>query len=69
MTITVADLTCPICSKIISSKNNLSKHMLIHTDQRDFECNICLKRFRLKHHMLRHKKYVHHDDKLLNLTG
>ena len=50
---------CKICNKPYSTKSNLNKHMLIHSDKKLFQCDICQKYFRLKHHLVGHKMRIH----------
>ena len=50
---------CSVCLKHMSSRTNLRKHMEIHTGQRNYQCDVCNKKFRRKHHLNRHKKAIH----------
>ena len=36
---------CKICCKILSSKGNLNKHMIIHDPSKQFECSECQAKF------------------------
>lgn len=45
---------CPECDKIIYTQTGLDLHLRIHRDERNFECEICFKKFRQKGAMLRH---------------
>ena len=36
---------CPMCGKILSSKGNLNKHMIIHDPSKKFECSDCPAKF------------------------
>ncbi|XP_060938687.1 zinc finger protein 770-like [Limanda limanda] len=45
---------CRSCSKCFSSPSKLKRHMMIHTGQRPFSCEICGKRFRQKSHLRVH---------------
>ena len=34
---------CDICKKSLSYKSSLTRHMLVHTGKKDFQCHVCLK--------------------------
>ncbi|XP_068624909.1 zinc finger protein 37-like [Battus philenor] len=46
---------CNICLKTFANQNNLKRHMMIHSDIKDFECDICFKRFHQKITMQTHR--------------
>ncbi|KAK4313277.1 hypothetical protein Pmani_015359 [Petrolisthes manimaculis] len=50
--------TCQICNKVLSSRGNLSKHMVLHKEKKPFVCNLCGAEFNAKrdkhHHYLQH---------------
>ncbi|CAK1591229.1 unnamed protein product [Parnassius mnemosyne] len=46
---------CKICYKTFANQNNLKRHMMIHSDIREFECDICFKRFHQKITMQTHR--------------
>ena len=50
---------CQVCQKMLSSKDSLKTHMLIHDDVRNYKCAFCSKSFRhsqaLKKHEQLHK--------------
>ncbi|XP_073961670.1 uncharacterized protein [Choristoneura fumiferana] len=49
-------LTCEICSKKFSEKNNFISHMKNHTGQQSFRCDICKKRFVSCKNLWNHKQ-------------
>ncbi|XP_014371580.2 zinc finger protein 2 homolog [Papilio machaon] len=46
---------CNVCFKTFANQHNLKRHMMIHNDIREFECDICLKRFHQKITMQTHR--------------
>lgn len=49
-------IICLFCSHKFWSAEDLRRHVRTHTGERPFSCDICSRRFTLKHSMLRHKK-------------
>lgn len=49
-------LKCRDCGKYFSTLRSLKTHGLIHTGVKPFECHLCGKKFRLKHHLVNHLK-------------
>lgn len=47
---------CAFCLRRFWSAEDLRRHMRTHTGERPFSCDICRRRFTLKHSMLRHRK-------------
>ena len=54
---------CPVCSYATNRKDNLQKHLLIHTNKRPHKCSICGKGFKDKSNMITHQKNVHSEKK------
>ncbi|XP_056337339.1 zinc finger protein 728 [Danio aesculapii] len=53
---------CKICLKKFSYPSRLSRHLLVHTDDKPFNCSECSKSFRNPYHLRRHQK-VHKREK------
>lgn len=52
---------CAFCLRRFWSAEDLRRHMRTHTGERPFSCDICRRRFTLKHSMLRHRKKHSHN--------
>ena len=49
------DKCCPVCGLIINSKRfNFQQHLMIHTNEKPFNCKICNRSFRQKNHLAKH---------------
>lgn len=46
---------CKLCNKTFANPNNLKRHMMIHEGIKEYECDICLKRFHQKITMQTHR--------------
>lgn len=46
---------CHVCEKTFANPNNLKRHMMIHSGVKEFECDLCLKRFSQKITMQTHR--------------
>ena len=44
------DMKCSVCGKICLNWKNLEVHMLAHTNQNPFKCEVCGKGFRVSKH-------------------
>lgn len=53
---------CNICLKKFSYPSRLSRHLLVHTDDKPFKCSECSKSFRNPYHLRRHQK-IHKKQK------
>ena len=46
---------CPVCPQVMAQKNDMNRHMRIHTGEKPFICGICghaaNRKFNLKTHM------------------
>ncbi|CAA9990131.1 zinc finger transcription factor, putative [Plasmodium knowlesi strain H] len=52
--------TCNVCSMIFSNTNLMQRHMMsVHSDERPYECDICLKRYKRADHLKLHR--IKHD--------
>jgi uncharacterized Zn-finger protein len=45
---------CPFCSKGFFSAKDLRKHKQIHTGERQFECDMCKRKFLRRGHLEKH---------------
>ena len=52
--ITDTSRICTICKRIFAGKTGVKKHMLLHTDAKQFSCNKCQRNFTQKANMERH---------------
>lgn len=50
---------CHVCNKILSSRGNLNKHMIIHDPEKKFECPICHIKFNQSRDLKNHEMTIH----------
>ena len=53
---------CSICDAKFDDKSKLNRHLLIHSDTKEFKCNICDSAFKLKYNLKVHMR-VHNNEK------
>lgn len=51
---------CPDCNRCFARRIHMTRHRLIHSDEKPFACDICPKRFRRQDHLSIHRH--HHAD-------
>lgn len=51
--------TCPICPKKFTKKHSLSRHIVLHSGEKNFQCPECNMRFSHVLNLERHKKRSH----------
>ena len=56
-------LTCNHCGKSFKSSLCLNRHLVTHTNERPFVCNVCTTTFQTYQSMARHKKMIHNSKK------
>lgn len=49
------DLTCKVCGRVYSRRDNLLAHQRVHTGAKPYECNTCGKRFRWQSALRNHE--------------
>lgn len=54
-------LKCIQCNQKFVLPHQLKKHMLVHSEQRDFQCDLCPKMFKAKHTLVAHRR-IHLGD-------
>ena len=57
------ELKCIICGKRLSSKQVLDLHMKRHTNERPYQCDVCMKGFIQKSNYNNHMKNNHNGAK------
>ena len=50
---------CPYCDHVTKYRWNLKKHILVHTGERPYRCEICGLEFKQKEHRKKHMQNLH----------
>ena len=53
---------CPHCPYKAAHSGNLNKHILTHTGEKNFKCDIWEKKFTLRGHLRKHIRTLHDKD-------
>lgn len=51
---------CHVCERFFMTRKDVTRHLVVHTGERDFLCQFCPQRFGRKDHLVRHIKKSHH---------
>ncbi|KAJ8922312.1 hypothetical protein NQ315_004254 [Exocentrus adspersus] len=51
---------CTVCGKVFTDVRCLSRHLVVHSEERPFACNICPMKFKLNHQLSAHAR-VHNE--------
>ena len=56
-------LSCQYCDKIFKRKSHLKSHLLVHTQEKAYSCQLCTRKFNHGHVLNRHVKKIHKREK------
>ena len=65
----VKRFVCDICGLKVHEKTTLKRHMLKHTGERKYECELCHKTYSTASHVSRHRKTYHHVQSTIQSTS
>ena len=54
---------CDVCGKVFAQQRHLDSHMLVHTGERPYKCDLCDSSYTLKSSLVRHTRKTHNPDK------
>ena len=55
----IKNFKCDICQKSLSTLFTLKEHELIHTGEKPYSCQFCIKKFRHLNEFTKHQKRIH----------
>ncbi|XP_063701300.1 gastrula zinc finger protein XlCGF64.1-like [Culicoides brevitarsis] len=58
-----SSISCPVCSKEISHRNNLDRHLRTHSKFKPFKCDFCSKSFTARDNLSKHVNSQHTKSK------
>ncbi|KAK7471407.1 hypothetical protein BaRGS_00035959 [Batillaria attramentaria] len=58
----VSKRSCPYCFKVCLKPSDMKRHLMVHTGERPFLCQVCQKRFKQKGSLLYHQRAAHDLD-------
>lgn len=62
----VSNRTCQFCGKVCPKPSDLQRHLMKHTGEQPFQCDLCQRRFKAKPNLLYHLRSAH--GKMINLS-
>ena len=54
--------TCELCGKQFKKKNQLNRHLIIHSGRKDYICIVCYRAFAREDNLKRHLLTIHSID-------